>query len=129
MSRSLKTMLAINEISLEPFEWGTSDCAAAVARIVRAATGRDFYPLAWRTREQADAELAKYGGLVAAMTVVIGSEGVPPTETLDGDPLVLDLPTGVTAGVRYQDRAVCRTKSGFTSIPITSTRVLRAWRV
>lgn len=132
MSRYIEAMLVINEVSLEQFTWGRSDCLAFTARVVRACTSVNFRELFdYTSKEEADRILSEYGDVGALMADVLRDyECVRGAETDNGDPLLLDLPvTLLTSGVRLGDKAVFKTERGVSHIPITSPRVLRGWRV
>lgn len=122
-------MVTLNDISREPFAWGTTDCCATAARVAAAITGRTRERwFRYSTEGEADKVLATVGGLEAALVSELGP-AIAKEDTRDGDVLLVRLRDKDMAAVRLGDRAVCRSAGGMLTVPMTSSRVVRGWRI
>ncbi len=74
------------------FEWGVRDCVTLAADVVHAIRGERVIDYSWRTDDEAEAELARRGGLQAAVTDCLGAAYSPrETRPEDGDVVLVRL--------------------------------------
>lgn len=130
MSRTLKVVEAINALSREPFRWGVCDCCMFAARVVASyAPHLGPWP-AYGSEEEAEALIAKAGGLRPLIDVLADTEAVSVADTHDGDPLLARLPNGrELLAVRLHDLAVYKTARHVSTADIRSPRLVCGWRV
>lgn len=126
--RTLKVIEAINAASREPFAWGALDCCQFGDRVARAVTGlsfvRDFH---YATIREAIEIVNGNGGLKDLITRTLGVEPEGVMQLADGDPVLADLESGVTVGVKLEDRVVFKTKNGVGWLPVLAPEVLCGW--
>lgn len=69
------------------FAWGVHDCCTFAADCVHLRTGRNVLRgfAAWRTQDEAQALIARLGGLRQAVTAALGAEPVEPGFAGTGD--------------------------------------------
>lgn len=112
----------------EPFAWGTNDCATFAAEWILLATDvRLSLPTVTSETEAAD-ELAVRGGLIAAVTEILGDPYNHPNEAMRGD-------IGVTWS-QVQGHALCVITGPDVAAPgrdglvyLRRDRLVAAWRV
>lgn len=113
------------------FAWGKNDCVMYCANAIRAITGED--PLsgfvdAWSTEDEALAVLDARGGLLAAVSGVLG----PPMDNVAlaqrGDIALVELPDMDFLALHLGDRLVAPTKDRGL-VQIKSVHAKRAWAV
>lgn len=111
------------------FSWGTHDCCLFAADVLLATTGTDFAaPVrGYTTREEAEAIIARYGGMEAMITSLVGSDPVHVSRARRGDLVLANLENGPTAGICIGRLSTFTLARGLTTRP-TSTAML-AWRI
>lgn len=130
MSRELDTARAIAELTPHAFQWGAMDCCYFAGEVVRRVTGRAFMrAFRYVTEEDAQRLIAEAGSLEVLITQTLGTEPVSPSDTDDGDPVLVETGNGPTLGVRYQDRVVFKAPTGLRSRALDELRTLCGWRV
>jgi len=137
-TRATLVLQAINELSREPFAYGACDCCLFAARVIGHVTGRDMtFGHKNYTEAEAEAVLARAGGLRAFVTNLLGPEA-DKMATEDGDPLLMHIMTvgkdghaapQDTIGVRTGDYAAYKTRRGVGRLPLELDAVLCGWRV
>lgn len=88
MSRTLLVREVLDEQSGE-FQWGTRDCAALAAAVVRKLTQKQVDWPTWDDETSAAAEIARRGGLLAAVADVLGEPRALDETVQDGDVVLL----------------------------------------
>lgn len=71
------------------FEWGVRDCVALAAEVVQRVTGKRVVLPTWDTEEEAQEEIARRGGLLAAVSEVLGAPMPAGQQCGDGDVVLL----------------------------------------
>lgn len=86
------------------FRWGSHDCCQFARRVARAVTGQhlDKHFPRYRTRGEADAILATFGGMLGLLTHALG-QPVHASRAGDGDIVLVDFGYG-----QGEQPAVCR---------------------
>lgn len=119
----------------EPFAWGLNDCCTFAASWVQISTGEDAlrtFSRHWRTAAGAARVLKRHGGLMAAVTRVLG-EPVRPALAHRGDLLLM--PANLTAermmggclGVSFGSRVGSPGQGGLALIP--AGEAVACWRI
>ena len=99
-----------------PFAWGEHDCATFAAAVVAELRGAAPVEPTWRTAEQAEAELHARGGLLAAITALLGPPYNPQLEQpVDGDVVL----------VRASDFEMAAVWAGKSPIGVASRGLVR----
>lgn len=112
----------IEKYSRTPFRYG-ADCCQFVGECVESLTGRNpMEQFDYGSQAEAEAIIASYGGLEAAMRAVLGE---PYDGAKTGDVCLLRVNGQELAGVVMGDRAVYRTsKTYLTDIPVERAEVV-----
>lgn len=72
------------------FEWGSFDCVTLAIDVVAALRGARLLEPTWRSREEAESEIARRGGLASAVSAVLGPAYDPSAVApLDGDVVLI----------------------------------------
>ena len=126
MTRTEKTLAALNSWEKRPFTYGSADCCQFAAHVARALTGRDYMSaFQYANETEANALIDDRGGLESLVCSVLGA----PSETLeDGDPVLLRLPMlGDLLGIRLHDYAVGLSSVRLLEIP--ERFIAKGWHV
>ena len=92
LSDRQRTVLRVIAAHSGAFEWGVRDCVTLAADVVHAIRGARVIDYSWRTDDEAEAELARRGGLHAAVTDCLGAAYDPrETQPDDGDVVLVRL--------------------------------------
>jgi hypothetical protein len=112
----------------QPFAWGRLDCCQLARAVFEAFRGIDPAPeLAYSSQEEAEAIMARHGGLVGLLSHILGPS-VSVEQTSTADVLLLKLPgVGEIAGVRVPDGALVPLKVGLYRAPLRYA--LEGWRI
>ncbi len=88
----------VHEYPARRIDYKRADCARFAAYIVERLTGDNPIPWAYSSQKEAEAILAEHGGLVRAVSAVMGK--LRPTKVLEpGDPVIYRFPGVVGLGV------------------------------
>lgn len=110
-----------------PFEWGTRDCVTFAAAVVRGIRGTKI-ATTWRSETEANAEIVSRGGLVRAVSSVLGrpyrvTRGTP----RDGDIVLSSINGFAMLSAWVRDKPIGMTAHGVTSLRRDCARL--GWRV
>lgn len=111
----------------EPFQWGTNDCATFAARWVEIATGAVVFSAEHDDAHGAAREVAKRGGMQAAITAALGEPLEHTLSAQRGDIGLVEIEGRVSAVVVIGAQAVGPGENGLHGAPITALSC--AWRV
>lgn len=126
-SRTQRVIHAINELSREPFGYGSCDCCLFAYRVAQSFAKLPPLGRSYANRDEAYALLGE-GGVGLFVSTLLGRAAVSVSETETGDPLLLVAPKiGELLAVRLDDRAVYKTVVGVGWAPVA--RALCGWRV
>jgi hypothetical protein len=124
---------ALTEACGIPFAWGTHDCWLAAAAIACAVTGRDPAAAvrgAYHTEEEAEARLARAGGLEALVAEAMAAFGAPecdPAFAQRGDVVLVEAGNQLMAGVVADARIAVPGAEGMQLLRLGRAR--RAWAI
>jgi len=116
LSRTLKTIKALNEWEKRQFEYGNADCCQFVSYVVNHLSGKDYAKdFEYYSKKDAFKLIDQFGGLKELITDILGE----PSEILnDGDPIISNFPvTGETMGVKLGEFVICLTEKGMIKLP------------
>lgn len=112
----IRVLQALNKWEKRSFDYGSADCCQFAGFIVKELTGKDYLAdFNYNSEDEAEKIIKSNGDLIKTASTVLG---YPTDEDLqDGSPVLVDLPTGQTMGIKLDNYVVCLVKNGFTKIP------------
>ena len=119
-----KVLATLNAWEKGDFEYGTRDCVAFTAFMIKELHGIDYsHELIYATEAQANEMIRASGGFESLIDSVLGE---PSEVALHGHPVMFNYPrSGLTMGVKLNDSIVCVTKKGLTRVP--ERHIVRSW--
>lgn len=127
MTDLAKMNILINELSDEPFKYGSNDCYTFTSRLVKEWHGKDYTLLhaVYKSEKAADEYIAKHGGL---RKLIMGTLGYScsPKDCRDGDVVVAMLPLS-TLGFVFQGHGLFKTKKSVRKLPLSKCE--EGWRI
>lgn len=122
----LHVMQALNKWEKRSFDYGDADCCQFAGFIVKELTGKDYLAdFNYTSEDEAEEIIKSNGDLIKTASTVLGE---PTDEDLpDGSPVLVDLPEGLTMGIKLDDYVVCLVKKGFTKIP--EHLIISGWKL
>jgi hypothetical protein len=112
----IRVLQALNKWEKRRFDYGNADCCQFAGFIVKELTGKDYLTdFNYTCEDEAEKIIKSNGDLIKTASTVLGE----PTkdELADGSPVLVDLPTGQTMGIKLDNYVVCLVKNGFIKIP------------
>lgn len=121
---SPKIFAALNRWQKGEFQYGTRDCVAFTAFMIRELHGVDYsHELVYKSEEQANEIIDSHNGFMSLIDRVLGDPVDYPTV---GHPVMCDLPRiGLLMGVKLGESVAVVTKRGLTTIP--DRYIVRSW--
>ena len=119
----------VRDRAIDPFAWGTNDCALFAADCVRAITGVDVaaHLRCYKDARGAKVMLQAYGGLMALATQLLGSP-VGVRNATPGDVVLVRMAKREALGVMFdEDTLIGPGADGITVAPLSDA--LCAWRI
>lgn len=119
----------VRERAIDPFQWGSNDCALFAADCVRSITGVDVaaHLRCYKDARGATVMLQAYGGLMALATQLLGAP-VGARNATPGDVVLVQMGKREALGVMYDaDTLIGPGTDGITVAPLSDA--LCAWRI
>lgn len=116
---------ALNRWQKGEFQYGTRDCVAFTAFMIRELHGVDYsHELIYNSEEQANEIIDSHNGFMSLIDRVLGD---PVDYPIVGHPVMCDLPRiGLLMGVKLGESVAVVTKHGLTTIP--DRYIVRSWK-
>ncbi len=122
----LKVLQALNKWEKRNFDYGDADCCQFAGFVVKELTGKDYLAdFNYNSEDEAEKIIRSNGDLINTASTVLGKPRKQ--DFLDGSPVLVDLPEGLTMGIKLNDYVVCLVKKGFTKIP--ERLIVAGWNV
>jgi hypothetical protein len=115
---------ALNRWQKGEFQYGTRDCVAFTAFMIRELHGVDYsHELVYNSEEQASKIIDSHNGFMSLIDRVLGD---PVDYPMVGHPVMCDFPRiGLLMGVKLGESVAVVTKHGLTTIP--DRYIVRSW--
>lgn len=111
----------------DPFAWGSRDCVALANDWVEILTDRRAFDAEHKTQSEADATIAKLGGLESAVTGALGQPVTDWRHCSRGDVVLFESDRGPALGVCLGSEFAAQSTRGLISFPITAVKLV--WKV
>ncbi len=120
----------INELSDQPFKYGSTDCYQFTARLVKEYHGADYIKLhvVYKNKKEAAEYMARHGGIEALTTGTLGYPLKDVREGLTGDVVSATVTPGeVALGFVVNGYGLFKTAKRVAKIPLKKCRL--GWRI